>query len=204
VREYRDALERPSDDPLLSSLEGSWGAHLDLSPDEARDFDDMYGYVDGGENDGIYTPLEAYQDYLSRGKIPPPEILLAIGDFVSACLDGGISLEEAAFGPLKKGQGNYSKRRHHGLIYRLFDAYLKPPQTIVWANYAIGHTPEPVSLEVAAEAFLFEECEAIKMRLAEVGIKDELPEVEVFLRAYRRWRVQNGGGRKPVALPAVN
>jgi len=156
--------------PVLNSLEESWqvlaGYYGDL--------------VDRTEDEKLArSPLSAFTFYVELGFYPPPEIMLAVAGafdnyFNSA---GRLELEDAFFGERKKGVGNYAARKYRGNANKHFHF-----REVTERMRADHHGVRPISLEKLAEEFLADE------RTRDLfGIGEE-PDVDSFLRNYRRWK----------------
>ena len=124
---------------------------------------------DMGEN-----PVIIFRNYIERGLLPPPEILILIDSMFETYLmnHGNRTLEDVFFGSLKKGVGNYAARRAltHGSIYSMFE---------FWPMF---ENKKYSSKSELAQAYLLE----IEGRLKEIGVEACLPDVDTFLRQHRR------------------
>jgi hypothetical protein len=100
--------DRADERPVLSSFNAAW-----------EELDAMYA-INGrsimhrGSSAGTAkAPLAALFHYVEMGFYPPPELLLTLYDCWQTyeAASGHLPLEQAFFGPAKKGVGNYAGRR---------------------------------------------------------------------------------------------
>lgn len=106
---------RSEDRPFASSFNEAW--------DELDSLYQINGepiMKRGSDCRAADTPLATLSYYVDMGFYPPPELLLALNDAWQRYITAGgqMTLEEAFFGPAKKGSGNYAKRKHRR--FRLF------------------------------------------------------------------------------------
>lgn len=119
---WRTKLIDSSNYPALDGLESSWqllNAHYD-------------GVVKRDEDEKTANnPLSSLCFHVELGFYPPPEILLAICDALSAykASQGQMSLEEAFFGPPKRKAGNYARQFARDIwklsLYMEFDRLIR-------------------------------------------------------------------------------
>jgi len=122
------------------------------------------------------TAVEVFDYYLEVGFIPPPEILLTIASLFRTYFSygGAVSLEDVFFGEPKRGVGNYAARKKDKLnIYSRFNFFLSYPVNKNTGESMVGQ----------AELFFNEEKEWHE----KVGLSYEQPDMDTFLRQYRRW-----------------
>ena len=97
------------DRPMIDSLSIQWEAIRDST-----------GMSDEEYGRGLHlrrtadTPLSALFYFIEMGFYPPPELLLGIADTWQRYMRGGgaLTLEDAFFGPPRKGIGNHAARKH--------------------------------------------------------------------------------------------
>ncbi len=123
------------------------------------------------------TAVEVFSYYLELGIIPPPEILLTIHSMFSTYFThrGALSLDDIFFGKPKRGVGNYAAQSAHRLgPYAQFHSHMSMPKA----------KSSGKSMEEHASDFFIEQSEWHQ----KLGLDYSSPDVDTFLRQYRRWR----------------
>ena len=110
-------------DPQYQELEKAWQM-LNVAYDYEERF--FRRDIDEGLTE---TPLETFMACLLNGYYPPPEILFSIYGCFERYIGfkGKISLEEAFFGPKKRGVGNWSARKATDDPFDAFHTYATAP-----------------------------------------------------------------------------
>jgi hypothetical protein len=145
------------------------------------------------EEDGC--PVQHFLKMMENGFYPPPEVLLTIADSFKIYFtgEGDISLEEAFFGDITKGVGNYAARANRGEDYSRFHrSYL---------GYGKSHDNK-LSLTKFAEKYfngeyfneVFGHLDLEKFGYLS-GYYDQEKDIDSYLRGYRRWRKALKEGR---------
>lgn len=103
--------------------------YLDIDESMVEELKEYIGYPTPRmkeSGDIADNPLAALQLCLEFGHVPPATVLLEIANTYAKYMDaeGAMSLEEAFFGQLTKGVGNYSARRAKSEELRLLDLEL--------------------------------------------------------------------------------
>lgn len=137
------------------------------------------------------TAVEIFQHYLEMGFIPPPEILLTISDMFKTYFasDGALSLEDVFFGKVKRGVGNYAARKDSDRLYRDFNFFLS------FKKFSFADQ----SMTKKAELFFLDREKDRERLFAIVNVtykQSELPDIDNFLRQYRRWKKRKSLERK--------
>ena len=109
IQGWRDYLHEHEleDRPILNSINAQWYALMDTTGMTEVEYGRGKGlrFISG-------SPLGALFYFVDMGIYPPPELLLGLHDAWTRYMGSGgrISMEDAFFGPSKKGGGNYAKR----------------------------------------------------------------------------------------------
>lgn len=146
------------------------------------------------------TPVEAFCRWVDQGNIPPPELLACVSRCFTAyktkaVLGEALSLEEMFFGHLIKGKGSHAQREFVSL--RKIDHY---PSFHKYISEAEHLNNEPTNHTDLAVAYFNERVE--RDRKCRGKYKDveepllkappfEPPDIDSFLRGYRRWKKEN-------------
>lgn len=182
VRAQRKLLATDTENyPYRESVEDMW-AHMEsyylmcgCSSLVERDADEL-----SGEN-----PVMALLYFDEMGFYPPPELLTTIVDaFKIYLISGGrLSLEEAMFGPAKKGVGNFAARKWKKKNYARFEIFI----TFTRASKNREGKPK-VNLEELAEEYIKNTYEMNTFDKDNLNSEYEEEDVDSFLRGFRRWK----------------
>jgi hypothetical protein len=148
---------------------------------QVLDIDWLSGDEQTGEHESE-TPLSAFLHYVDSGVCPPTELIMAMGhcfQYYIACR-GKEELEHIFFGKRQKGVGNYSARKVASECYKM-----------IWFEEQLQHSPN-----ISASSDLKNKKDTIES-LAEKWLskfipEEERPDIENFLRNYRRWKKKYG------------
>lgn len=183
LAKYREKIQS-GNYPALSSFDELWVVIQSKINNQAG-----YEWINR-ETFSDYKPTEILTTCVEKSHYPPPEVLIAISDcflayFISA---GKLSLEEAFFGAPKKGVGNYAARKWMESQYKNFDTLQEAAHEI-----ARGKGSKTPSLTEIAENHFRE----MEVRCNELNKNPpqpfdqpyESPDIDSFLRGYRRWKM---------------
>ncbi len=134
------------------------------------------------------TPIDAFLHHVFSGQYPSPEIMLAIAKAFKLYLHAGgrLTLEEVFFGKSKKGGGSRAKRFHRETMFMIFHNTVRREKITSGISKEMGLSYRSKdSLEDIAERFL------LNLELDENEYASNEPDVDSFLRAYRRWKDSN-------------
>jgi hypothetical protein len=130
----------------------------------------------------VLTTVEAFINQVTLGQCPTPELMLSIAKSFQLYLeaDGNITLEEVFFGKPKQRAGNYAR------------------QSLNENRYLFFH--DTVSRDLALNSLLerFESIQEIAEKFLQSGAyygdfdEENIIDVDVFLRGYRRWKQRRG------------
>ena len=129
------------------------------------------------------TPFDALGSILEFGQIPPPELLLVIDEMFKAysTSQGELTWEEACFGKPPRGVGVYAIRR-----WQYFANDFKLFAKLVNEN---EQSENPISQHKLAEN-LFKKRSSVNMKITTTH-----PDIDSFLRQFRRWRNKNSDNK---------
>jgi hypothetical protein len=183
VREIRSELTTDTENyPWRSSAEELWEFVSHFQNDE------LFGFERESEHGD--NPLSSLNDCIEVPRYPPFEVIVAIAEAFNIYIaaQGKLTLEDAFFGPTKRGVGNYAARafsdeKRYKDFHRFVsdNGYLKSLK---------GDTSDKrMNLEDKALIFLQHKCSTINMRLGgQLSDNNEHSDPETFLRGYRRWK----------------
>jgi hypothetical protein len=138
------------------------------------------------------TPLGAFQYYMDIGIYPPPELLVWLSNTFTDYYQGmgKLELEEVFFGKPKPALGNAASRKSKESLFRSFS------MEISFEGLSAKHQKRKrLSMQALAVNLFKKRGEIISMieeeALGHVAITDGFPDVETFLRNWRRWKKRN-------------
>ena len=151
-------------DAELQSLEESWNLLCDFY----GKYEDGAPVVSRVASPRGNTAIETFNFNLEFGYYPPPEILLCIAEGFDRYLHAGgkLSLDEAFFGEKHKQRVSFAKFKSQLKTYGFFDVEVQLNDE---ANF---------SVEKLAERYI----STLSMP------ENQKPDVESYLRGYRRWK----------------
>ncbi|MDR2880774.1 MAG: hypothetical protein LBV29_02585 [Azoarcus sp.] len=143
-------------------------------------------------NDASENPLFSLVFWVKELRCyPPPEILVAIAQCIENYRENGgdISLDEAFFGkPHKKRTSPDFESESHYSLYAVFHRFRH------WPSKPFLGVDTSQTLEAQAEGFL---AHIEAKRASQGAIERVVPDIDTFLRGYRRWvAAQHGGADK--------
>jgi hypothetical protein len=137
------------------------------------------------------TPFEAFRHYMGMGTYPPPELLVWLNDAFTTYLmgTGKLELEEVLFGKPKPSIGNFASRNMKGndWLYERFYFHISYEANTT----KHGKTESSTLVEMAEKLFIKVEQQVNSLDDGSTN-KFNRPDIETFLRGYRRWKTYNG------------
>lgn len=206
---FRQEILSDDDQENARQIELAWNSAMDFSWEHQLFSDGLTEEMDWLEFRNRYrntlTPAEALARWVGQGSIPPPELLYCVSQCLSVYMHSAFeeettTLEDVFFGPLKKGKGNHAKSALSSTFGPPYEEFHKFLQNITDGD-SLYNTPQ----ESLAEIF-FDEREKKYKKLRDMcptevnemlGIKAsdratrEPPDIDTFLRNYRRWKNNN-------------
>ena len=136
------------------------------------------------------SPLEAFRYYMDVGIYPPPELLVWLSDafnhYFMSNGDGEVPLDEVFFGKPKPKVGNGAKQEQKDSYFSSF------AMQVSMENMSAKHqNRKPISLEKLATLHFKNKGILIGLIESEDINENEIPDIDNFLRGYRRWKTSD-------------